>query len=49
MIKLTTSPYETLDELIMSWWDSLTEEIQDEIREFYGDETEAGKYLEEDK
>ena len=29
--------YETLDELIMSWWDSLTEEIQDEIREFYGD------------
>ena len=31
--------YETFEELIMSWWDSLPDKMQDEIREFYGDET----------
>ena len=31
--------YETFEELIMSWWDSLPDKMQDEIREFYSDKT----------
>ena len=29
--------YKTLEELIMSWWDSMPQEMQDEIKQFIGD------------
>jgi hypothetical protein len=29
--------YKTLEELIMSWWDSMPKEMQDEIKQFIGD------------
>jgi len=29
--------YKTLEELIMSWWDSMPQEMQDELKEFMGD------------
>ena len=32
--------YKTLEELIMSWWDSMPQEMQDEIKQFIGDQYE---------
>ena len=34
---ITMSEYQELESILMSWWDSLPEEMKEELRDFYND------------